>query len=136
MDGISCSEQSELESLCKENREKTKCIEELEAREQRFVQQIGKLEGDLVSLKAQFERYCANMHCGGNASTTSSTANPGLGHNSNHPGQQTSTSSSTQSTMQQGSTSQRSGVLSQAVIQHFNTLGIDLRKFYNQMDGR
>ena len=127
MDGISCSEQSELESLHKENREKRmywkiKRIEELEAQEQRFTHQIDKLEGDLLNLKARFERYCANMHVGGNNSTT--TANLNLGHNSNHPEQQTSASTST---VQQGNTSPQSGVLSQAVIQHFNTLGIDLR---------
>ena len=112
MDGISCSEQSELESLRKENREKTKRIEELQAREQRFTQD--KLE-DLLSLKAQFERYCANMHVDGNDSST--TTNPNLGHNSNHPEQQTSASSTPQSTVQQGNTSPGSSVLSQAVIQ-------------------
>ena len=42
MDGISSDEHSELERLRRENREKTKCIKELEAREHRF-QQIDKL---------------------------------------------------------------------------------------------
>ena len=124
MDDTSYNEQSELLE------KKTECIEELEAREQRFVQQIDKLEEDIVSLKAQFERYCANMHHRDNTSTTTNT---GLGHNSNNQGRQTSSSSSTQSTVQQGRMSP--GVLSQAVIQHFNTLGIDLGKFFNG-DGR
>ena len=114
MDGTSCSEQSELESLRKENQEKTERIEELEAQEQRFAQQVDKLEQDIVSLKAQLERYCANMHCGGNPSMTNIPANVGP--------------------VQQRSTSPGSGVLSQAVTQHFNTLGIDLGKFFNQME--
>lgn len=127
MDDTSCNEQSELlENLRKENQEKTERIKELEAREQRFVQQIDKLEEDIVSLKAQFERYCANMHCRDNASTTTSA---GLGHNSDNQGRQTSASSST---VQQERTSP--DILSQAVIEHFNTLGIDLRKFFNQME--
>ena len=101
----------------------------MEAREQRFVQQIDKLEEDIVSLKAQFERYCAYMHHRDNTSTTTNT---GLGHIFNNQGRQTSASSSTQSTVQQRRMSP--GVLSQAVIQHFSTLGIDLRKFFNQME--
>lgn len=38
--------------------------------------------------------------------------------------------------MQHVSTSLNSGpgILSQAVVQHFNTLGIDLRKLYNQVE--
>ena len=88
MDDISCSEQSELERLRKENREKTKRIEELKAREERFTQQIDKLEGDLLGLKAQFERYCANVRVDDNSSSTST--NPNIGQNCNHSEQQTS----------------------------------------------
>ena len=106
----------------------------MEAREHRFTQQIDELGGDLLCLKAQVERYCVNVHVDGGNSTTTAP-----GPISNHSGQQTnhgSESSPSQSSMQQASSTMSSGptILSQTVIQHFNTLGIDLRKFYNQME--
>ena len=95
------------------NQEKTKRIEELEARELRFTGQTDKLEGDLQSLKAQFERYCEKIHAGGN--------------NSNISEQQFSESSVAHSMT-------TSLHMSQAVVQHFNALSIDLRKFFTQME--
>ena len=106
---IDDGEQLELQRLRHDNREKTKCIEELEARELRFTCQIDKLEGDLLSLKTQFERYCENMHAGGKHSTSTTVSE----------------------SEQQFSVSSMSTPLdmSQAVVQHFNALIIDLRKF-------
>ena len=111
-------EQSELKRLRQENQEKTKRIEELEARELRFTGQIDKLEGDLLSLKTQFERYCKNMHDGGNRSTSSTVS---------ESEQQFSGSSSAHSMSTPVD-------MSQAVVQHFNILSIDLRKFFTQME--
>ena len=130
IDGI--SDESELEQLRIENREKTKRIDKLEAREHRFTHQIDKLDGDLHCLKAQFERYCANMAI---SDTSSATTNPGHSHNSERQTNQMrveSGSSGTTSTADR--TEGTSPGMPQTIVQHFNTLGIDLRKFYNQME--
>ena len=100
----------QVQRLQKELVEKENRIKELEARETFFTQEMDRIQKNVDELKEQLERYSRR-----NPPPGSANPSPGSGSSPSDPG------------------TSETPELSSSVIQHFNTLGIDLKTFYNQM---
>ena len=114
---------AEVQRLQKEVIEKENRIKELEAREARFTQEIDRLQCNMDELKERFESYC-RRNSPSNYSNQPNDCGSGS-HSSELCG---SSQSETPEKSSAGSV-----LITQPVIQHFNTLGIDLKTFYYQM---
>ena len=80
-------------------------------------------------LKEQFESYCKRNHPPGYISNQ-----PKACGNSSRSSEPCGSGSSQSETLESSTASSASSLLmTQEVIQHFNTLGIDLKTFYTQM---
>lgn len=129
LDESSSDSGAEVQRLRKELIEKEKRINELETRESHFTQEIDRLQCNMDELKEQFENYCRRNEA---SHHTSPPHPPGDNTCSNQSGEPHSSSRGSTQSETPGS-SVCGLVMTPNVIQHFNTLGIDLKSFYSQM---
>jgi hypothetical protein len=120
---------AEVQRLQREVIEKDNRIKELEAMHEHFIKESDRLQCNIDALKEQFEAYERNHPAG------SGNQSKAFGDSSSQPKSFSGNSQTSGCSSEVGTESQSSGglVMTQKVIQHFNTLGIDLRTFYNQM---
>ena len=119
LDESSNESSAEVQRLRREVVEKESRIKELEAREAHFTQELDRLQCNMDELKKQFESYCKRNHptaCGRCRRSSELCV---------------CDSGASQSETPESNTG--SILMTQEVIQHFNTLGIDLKTFYTQM---
>ena len=113
--------------------EKEHRIKELEARETFFTQKMDRIQRTGDELKEQLERYSRRNPSSGSANPSLDSAHPPPGSANPSPGSVHPPPGSANPSPGSGSSPPEAPDLSSRVIQHFNTLGIDLKTFYNQM---